>query len=68
MENEITERVKHAITTVYIVLVSVALFIVVIGTAALPAVLAYLFGWTWLVAYPVMLLVAVGWLSKFRKK
>lgn len=29
-----------------------AFVIVAVGTAALPAVLAYLFGWQWMLAYP----------------
>lgn len=43
------------------------LAIVVFGTAVIPAVLAYLYTWMWLLAYPVLLGAFLLYASRFQK-
>lgn len=47
----IAERMIAGIATAAIV----AFGLIAVGTAALPAVLAYLYGWQWMLAYPCCL-------------
>lgn len=63
MENEIIRRVAGAVATTFII----AFVIMAIGTAVLPALLARLFGWPWLLAYPGMLVVFTIWARSKRQ-
>lgn len=52
LTEKFVERFASAIVTVFII----AFYIVAIGAAALPAVMAYVLGWKWLAVYPVLLI------------
>lgn len=62
LEEKDVKRLTNAVITVFIVVLA----LVGVGAAALPAVLAYLFGWYWLIAYPVLLFLL--FLCIYRKK
>lgn len=55
MSRQNTERLQAALTTILIIVFA----IISIGTALIPALLAYLYYWQWLLVYPVILAVIV---------
>lgn len=55
MSRQNTERLQAALTTILIIVFA----IIAIGTALIPALLAYLYYWQWLLVYPVILAVIV---------
>lgn len=55
MSRRNTERLQAALTTILIIVFA----IIAIGTALIPALLAYLYYWQWLLVYPVILAVIV---------
>ncbi|MCI7636423.1 MAG: hypothetical protein MSS53_02165 [Oscillibacter sp.] len=57
LTEKFVERFASAIVTVFII----AFYIVAIGAAALPAVMAYVLGWKWLAVYPVLLIAFSTW-------
>lgn len=57
LEERIASRVIKGIVTT----VLVAFAVITLGAAALPAILAHLFGWQWWIAYPCAFAVCVLW-------
>ena len=55
MSRQNTERLQAALTTILIIVFA----IIAIGTTLIPALLAYLYYWQWLLVYPVILAVIV---------
>ena len=64
--NDFNERIAERMISGIAAAIILAVGIVAVGTAALPAVLAYLYGWQWMLAYPCIL--AVCGLMASRKK
>ena len=55
MSRQNTERLQAALTTILIIVFA----IIAIGTVLIPAVLAYLYYWQWLLVYPIILTAIV---------
>lgn len=64
--NDFNERIAERMISGIAGAIIAAFVIVAVGTAALPAVLAHLYGWQWMIAYPCTL--AVCSLLASRKK
>ncbi len=60
MNERNTERLQSAIVAVIVI----AFSIVVIGTMFIPALLAYLYGWYWIICYPVLLVFLIAVLPR----
>ena len=60
MSKRNTERLQSAIVAIIVI----AFSIVVIGTMVIPAVAAYLFGWYWILCYPVLLVFLIAVLPR----
>lgn len=57
MNADFTERIAERMISGIAGAIIIGAGIVAIGTAALPAVLAYLYGWQWMLSYPCLLAV-----------
>ena len=60
MEQERYKQIENAAVRI----VLAVLIILAAGTASIPAVLACVFGWTWLLLYPAALAVMVVWVKQ----
>ena len=57
MEQKNYEQFERAI----VLILAIAVAVLALGTVALPAVLARVYGWRWLLAYPVGLALLIAW-------
>lgn len=55
--NDFNERIAERMICGIATAAVIAFAVIVVGTAALPAVLAFLFSWRWMLAYPCILAV-----------
>lgn len=60
MSQHNVEKLQTAILKIIIAVFA----LLVIGTMALPAVIAYLYGWQWLTIYPALLVLLILLLPK----
>ena len=67
MSDAFTERIAEKLISGIVGAIIIAAGIVAIGTAVLPAVLTYLYGWQWMLAYPC-LLAACSLLAGLKKR
>lgn len=58
------QRIETALTTILIVVIAV----IAVGTAAIPTVMAFRFGWLWVFAYPALLVILFAWARANKKK
>lgn len=56
---DFNERVAERMITSIATAAIVAFGLIAVGTAVLPAVLAYLYGWQWMLAYPCCLVCSL---------
>lgn len=56
-QERVAERMISGIATVIVITFAV----VAVGTAAIPAILAHLFDWRWIAAYPCIFAVCSLW-------